>query len=500
VAQDVTGIGSQPVTRLGDSSPPQTVWERVLPGTSARTRRILLEAVSLLFLLAAAGWIFSIPLHGATSYDEGNYLAALTDLRHGFVLGKDVYPDQPPGWYALLQVLALVVGNSQTAIRIALIAIALLGVVAVWACARRLGRWPAFFAAGLLVVAPPYPLQASQIEGDTSAAVLAVGALACVLWGYRNRGSRALALAAGVLLACGVSIKLSALVMVLPIAVIAFRKPRLVLWSLGGFVAVLAAEVIAYRNELGPIAHGVIGYHVNALASQHWSTRDNVRMLTHYLDWHTPFAWLVAAGVVAMVWLVVRRAREVRILAALWLLVPCGIAFALVLKPLFTHHLVALSVALALPAGASIGVAAARAPRTVGTACAAVAMVFVAAGAYQQHRWADRVPGQPPWIYHAAAWLRAASRPDELVATDMPIVAYDAHRRVVPDLVDSTFTRLYLGELTAKKVFEDIDRNHVNVALIGRVFFADAKIRHAFDAGFRHRLDLENAVGYWGRK
>ena len=62
-----------------------------------RLRPLLLEAAALAVLLAAAAWIFAIPLHDATNYDEGNYLAALTDLRHGFVLGKDVYADQPPG-------------------------------------------------------------------------------------------------------------------------------------------------------------------------------------------------------------------------------------------------------------------------------------------------------------------------------------------------------------------------------------------------------------------
>jgi 4-amino-4-deoxy-L-arabinose transferase-like glycosyltransferase len=500
VAHDLTGIGPRPVANVGDSAPSQTFLQRLLPGTTVRTRRLLFEAASLLGLLVVAGWIFSIAIHGATNYDEGNYLAALTDLRHGFVLGKDVYPDQPPGWYALLQGLALVVGNTQTAIRVALIAIALCGIVAVWACARTLGRWPAFLAAGLLVVAPPYPLQASQIEGDTSAAVLAIGALACVLWGYRHRGSRTLAVAAGVLLACAVSIKLSALVVVIPIAVLAFRRPRLVLWSLGGFVAIIGAEVLAYRNELGSIAHGVIGYHVTALGNQHWSTSYNVRVLRHYLDWHTPFAWLFVGGLVAMVWLVVKRAKEVRVLAVLWLLVPCAVAFVLLLKPLFPHHLVTLAVALAVPAGASIGVAAARAPRRVGTVVAAAAVAFVAIGAYQQHRWADRVPAQPAWIYTAAAWLRAESRPNDIVATDMPIVAYYAHRRVAPDLVDSTFTRLYIGELTPKKVFESIDRYHIDAAIIGRVFFADPKIRHAFDIGFRHRRYLENAVAYRGRK
>ena len=74
-----------------------------------RLRPLLLEAAALAVLLAAAGWIFAIPLHDATNYDEGNYLAALTDLRHGFALGKDVYADQPPGWYLLLQLLAMAV-------------------------------------------------------------------------------------------------------------------------------------------------------------------------------------------------------------------------------------------------------------------------------------------------------------------------------------------------------------------------------------------------------
>ncbi len=259
----------------------------------------------------------------------------------------------------------------------------------------------------------------------------------------------------------------------IPFAVIAIRRTRLVLWSLLGFAAILGAEVFAYRNELGPIAHGVIGYHVTALGNQHWSTRANLHVLRHYLDWHTPFAWLFAAGVVAMVWLVLRRAQEVRVLAVLWLLVPCAAAFVLALKPLFPHHLVTLAVALALPAGAWIGVAAARAPRGVGAACAVGAIAFVVIGGYQQHRWAARVPAQPAYIYAAAAWLRAASRPDEIVATDMPIVAYYAHRRVVPDMVDSTFTRLYIGELTPKSVFANLDRYHVRAAVIGRVFYAD---------------------------
>ena len=71
-----------------------------------------------------------------------------------------------------------------------MLVIALLGVVAAWACARRLGPLPALGAAALLVVAPPYPGQATQIEADTPAAVLALVALAFAVWAYRRADRR----------------------------------------------------------------------------------------------------------------------------------------------------------------------------------------------------------------------------------------------------------------------------------------------------------------------
>ena len=40
------------------------------------------------------------------------------------------------------------------------------------------------------------------------------------------------------------------------------------------------------------------------------------------------------------------------------------------------------------------------------------------------------------------------TQPDELVGTDLPIVAYLADRRVPGQLVDSSFVRLGVGSLT----------------------------------------------------
>jgi 4-amino-4-deoxy-L-arabinose transferase-like glycosyltransferase len=469
-------------------------------GALARSRPAALEATALAALLAVAAWIFTIPLHAATNYDEGNYLAALTDLRHGFALGKDVYADQPPGWYSLLRLFGAVFGNSVTGIRTGMLVVALLGVVAAWACARRLGPLPAFGAAALLLVAPPYPMQATQIEADTPAAVFALVALAAAIWAFRERGSRTLAAAAGALLVCAVSIKLSAATVLLPFAAIALMRRRLIVWSLLGAGAAGILEAIAFRHDLSEITRGVISQHTSALGSSHWNRRVNVQRLEHFLNWHTPFAWLVAAAVLGSLWLVVTRAADRRSIGALWLFVPAAAAFILAMKPLLDHHLVILAVAVALPAGAALGLSAARLRREVAVPLLLFVAVFGAAGVYQQHRQLVRnSKPEPAWVHVAASWLRNETKPNEVVATDIPILAYYAHRRLVPDFVDTSFTRLEVGDLTSAEVFRELDRYHVRIAAIGRAFWVDPPIQKGFNARFSHRKWHPNIVYYFGR-
>jgi 4-amino-4-deoxy-L-arabinose transferase-like glycosyltransferase len=460
-----------------------------------------IEAAVLAGILALATWIFLISLHNALNYDEGNYLAALSDLRHGFALGSDVYADQPPGWYSLLRIIAWVFGNSVTGVRTGLLIVALLGVVAAWACARALGPLPAAGAAALLVIAPPYAAQATEVEADTPAAVFALAALAAAMWAYRRKSSPALAAAAGALLAAAISIKLSAATAVLPFAFIAATRWRLAACSLLGALAVLLVEVVAFRNDLGPIARGAIGQHTSALGSSHWSRSTNVHRLVHFLNSHTPFSWLVLAAVLASLWLAYRRSAEIGLLGRLWLFVPAAAAFILAMKPLLDHHLVILAVSLALPAGAGLGLAVARVRPNYRAGAALAVSVAAAAGFYQQHRQLVRsAQPEPAWVGRAAARLRALTRPDEVVATDIPEIAYYAHRRLVPDFVDSSFTRLSVGELTPKRVFAEMDRYHVRVAAIGRTFWADPAIHRAFDAHFHHHRPAPNIVFYTGRK
>jgi hypothetical protein len=96
--------------------------------------------------------------------------------------------------------------------------------------------------------------------------------------------------------------------------------------------------------------------------------------------------------------------------------------------------------------------------------------------------------------------LRTKTRPDEVVATDIPVLAYYAHRRLVPNFVDTSFTRLGVGDLTPAEVFAQLDRYHVRVAAIGRAFWVDPPIRKGFNERFSYRKWHPNIVYYLGRR
>jgi hypothetical protein len=236
------------------------------------------------------------------------------------------------------------------------------------------------------------------------------------------------------------------------------------------------------------------------LGSSHWNRSVNVDKLLHFLNWHTPFAWLVLAAVLASLWFAIDPGADRRLLAALWLFVPAAAAFILAMKPLIDHHLVILAVAIAPAAGASLGLAASRLRRELVLPLLLFAAVFVVVGTYQQHRQLGRLQREPAWVHVAANWLRTEARPDEVVATDIPILAYYAHRRLVPNFVDTSFTRLGVGDLSPAEVFRELDRYHVRVAAIGRAFWVDPPVQKGFNARFSYRKWHPNIVYYLGRR
>ena len=85
---------------------------------------------------------------------------------------------------------------------------------------------------------------------------------------------------------------------------------------------------------------------------------DETHELLTFLNWRTPFAWLVVAGLVASA-LLYRRRRVLRVWA-LWLWGALSVAFLVYHSPLHDNHLLLLPVALAVPAGIALAALADR--------------------------------------------------------------------------------------------------------------------------------------------
>ena len=426
------------------------------------TRRPRLgEALALACLLTVAGFVYIRGVEAAANYDEGVYLASLDALRHGQELGTDVYASQPPGFYVLLQGLSQLPGDGVGGIRVTFVLMALLGLVAAYAIGRNLaGVWGALGAAGLLAITAPWPVQAPRVQADTASMALALCAVAVAF--YAGRCSWRWA-AAGALAGAAVAVKLLAFPVVAPLAVllIARRSWRAAGAALTGALAVWTVLLIVYADALGELWESVVADHRDARGLGP-SVADNVeRVLLHPLDWRTPAGVLVPIGLVAAVLLL----RRIELLAlGAWLAVSA--AFLVIQQPLLDHHFVLLAAILAVPAGAGLGAAASRVPVPARYAVAGLAALAIAVGFAQEERRLWRQDGDPPGVTWAAEQLEMRTQPEELVATDLPIIAYLADRRMPGQLVDTSFVRLASGSLNEAEILDAVE--DVPVVAVGR--------------------------------
>ncbi len=423
------------------------------------------EWVGLAGLLAVTTLVYLRGLDAAANYDEGVYLASLDALRHGQELGTDVYASQPPGFYVLLQALSFLPGDGVEGIRVAFMLVALLGLVAAYAIGSKLaGGWGGFGAAALLAVTAPWPVQAARVQADTASVALALGAVAVAF--YAGRCSWRWA-AVGVVAGAAISVKLLALPVVAPLAVLlaARRSWRAAAAAAAGAAAVWAALLITYAGALGELWQSVVSDHRDA-RDLGPSVADNIeRVLLHPLDWRTPAGLLVPIGLVAAVVLL----RRVELLAlGAWIAVSA--LFLMAQQPLLDHHFVLLAATLAVLAGAGLGVAVTRVPVPVRYAAAGTAAILIALGFAQEERRLWRQEGDPRGVVFAAEQLRTDPEPFGLVGTDLPIIAYLADRRVPGQLIDSSFVRLGTGSLTDEEILEELRRNDVLTVVVGRLW------------------------------
>jgi 4-amino-4-deoxy-L-arabinose transferase-like glycosyltransferase len=446
-------------------------------------------------------------LHGAANFDEGVYLNSLRALQRGAPLGSHVFASQPPGLYLLLRLDAFLLPDSLAGIRLGFAVLSLAGCLSVFALGRLYsGVLGGISAALLFVAAPPVVELTSRVSPDLAAVSVSLIGIALLAHAWQGRTGRpGLALLAtflgGAALGGATTIKLDAVLAVFAACVFAGvvrPSPRLLLSAIGGLAATWACVLAPFANvapqlwrsavvfhmtarnaSSSAIAGGTSGLHANAVKiAVAFEARSNI------------VGWLILVGAAALL-VHGLRSPDRRVL---WLLVwpLSALAFLLWQAPLFAHHVALLAGAAAIAAGVGFAYAA-RDTRLRRRLAVAVALI----GAFAAYaKWAVQ-PVQPelPAVRKAVSIVRRASRPGSyILATDQPIVAFLARRRVPPGLVDTSWVRLLTGSITRREILARIRADHVAAVLAGRRLLGSATTRGALGRLYPREIQIDRTT------
>jgi Dolichyl-phosphate-mannose-protein mannosyltransferase len=465
-------------------------------------RHLVGLALTAIVFMQAIVFAQSVPAAASSDYDEGVYLASVDALRHGQALGTQVFTSQPLGWYNLLELVSLATGRSVEAWRVAMLVIALGGTLAAYMVGRLLaGKCAGLTAAALLGLGPNYAEFTARIVADIPALTFTLTGLALSIVGFTRRRP-GVAVAAGAVLTAAVSIKLTAVTVVPTIVALTLtQRARLrdIAAAVCGAAATAALLLLPHLGALAPLWRGAVTVHreIAHLATVPSTGANRYQLRQAYFHHgETLFFWLELAGALAFLLLLRQRRWS---LWPLWLWTAAAAVAVEETRPLQANHYTLLSAAIALPAGASIGALLASIPRGSVQTIAGVVVAAVIATGYV--RTGEHLAAQPqrdgPEVAWAVANLRSHSRPREFVATDRPILAYLADRRLPGDLVDTSFLRFDTRSLTPSAVLTAIDRYKVAVALTARGFRKDPSLVRGLRRRFPRQRQFDGVTLYF---
>jgi 4-amino-4-deoxy-L-arabinose transferase-like glycosyltransferase len=382
---------------------------------------------------------------GQIDYDEGVYWESLRSMAAGHQLFSEIYSSQPPGFLLLIFPFFGLLGQSLLAARLGVLVFFLAGMIGAYRTASLLGGRGAGLLAMAVLAADPIGFRESvALQADAPALALALLAMAMAVQARAGgRGAALAATAAGALLALGVLVKplagaaAAGLLVALLMAPLAGRERirNLALAAAGG---VLAAGVmlLPFLTVWGELWRQSVALHFVARASPLGG-----------VDIHNslPEVPLLAAGAAGLL-VALRHAPQLALVAGSW-----AAASALMLavqRPLWPHHLVALTVPLALLTGGLAHVA----PRFDGgrlrsaVLAAIIVLSFLAAWRLHLGQMSDSE------LRPAVASLQAATSPSWPVMTDDQYLAALAGRNTPPQLVDTSLVRVTSGDVTTEQV------------------------------------------------
>jgi len=395
---------------------------------------------------------------GSRDYDEGVYWQSIRAMLRGEPLFRSVFASQPPAfYYVLLPFYAI--SHSLGALRLTVLCFAIAGIAAIYLGGRLVaGPAAALVAVILLAGSPLYIQEAAIVQADMPAVAMMVVAVAIMIAANRQQGRRAsiLAMLAGLAFATALGLKLLAAVAVVPLLLYLLMPRRRPLRVIAGFAAgtVLGVLIILIPAFASPSTayDDLVAGHLLAGQATHAGITANLRQLLQPRE--LPLIVLAVAGSLVGV---VRR--DPRILAPLaWSI--AATAAVLAYQPLFPHHLLLLTPALALTAAVGFDVVTSWRPARVGVAAAVVTVVAVI-GLGFGFRDAQRSLIPNGHGAGLAAAVRPATKPGDYVISDNPFAVALAGRDVPGPLVDTSHERTLAGLLTVA----DLDAARVNYSV-----------------------------------
>jgi hypothetical protein len=426
--------------------------------------------------LAVASRLFNLDRYSG-SYPEGIRAEQLMLMAAGYRPFQDVFSDQGPWLLQLLYPGFVLLDGSLVGLRSSVVLASLLGLLgAGWIGWQLAGRPGGLAAVGLLVLSPIY-LQFSRLA---MAEVLAVGpALLAVGCGLHFAAAPRLRwlLAAAALLALSLLIK--------PIAFGAGLAVGLAIWQAGGrrgrhlalLVAVAGGLVLLGVLLVGlpDVLQQIIAFRLASRAAEGWSLLENLaRAQTELAFEGLALFGLALLGAV----LALRQPRA-------WpLLVWCSGSLLTLLthSPLHSKHFVILVVPLALLGAFGLARLAQLSGQTerqlvtptarAGLALAVVLLALSLPDLLARQQWLltsddlferDEASG---WYGEAVATLQRVARPDEMVLTDHPYLAFRAARLVPPGLVEASAVRVRAGSLDDALAIETVEQFGVRAVLL----------------------------------
>ena len=405
-------------------------------------------------------------------YDEGVYWQSLRAMAHGEPLFSSVFASQPPGFYDALLPFYLI-GHSLASLRLAVLVLGLLGLGATYVAGRLLaGPVAGLIALLLAATSPLYVHQSTLLQADGPAVAVSMIAVALALMATRLSGSAsvACALLAGAALAFGTGIKLLGAVTVIPIVLLLLDAPRarlrLMAAAVAGCIAGALIVLIPAVTSPGAAFDDLVLSHLRASQAAQQDLATNLRLLLLHRE--EPLEALAVIGAVAAI---LRKDPSI-VMPLAW--AGASILAVLFYHPLFAHHLVMLSLALALTAAVGLsshGASTLPSPgrggrfhgRENGFVIAAAALVLATSVAGIAVISGDIQLARVPDVHNAemTAAVRVTGNPDDFWISDNPFAVAAGDRNIPGPLVDTSGQRVHAGLLTVQDLESTRVRYHV---------------------------------------